>query len=544
MLFNLPTRNEPTIDDIIRKAHTKKEYKPKVKVKGGTLSDKIKAICSKVKQNLGDVEYRLITKDEDFIDYCKKAVGCEFVSLDTETNGVDTMLVNLVGVCIKSTNQDSVYVPVGHISAITEELLDEQVSKKAIHDGLQLLIDSGTKFVFHNAYFDIIILHNQVNVSIKAWFDTLIGAQLLNENEPHGLKQLYAKYCAKSNDFHKFGELFDGIPISYIPPKIAGYYGQFDTVQTEAVCKFQLPYLTVGTKECKEYNLERVAKLFWEDEMPLVDVLVGMKLTGIEFDFKQAEVLKKKYTKLREEAEARFNKAVGPIHEGINRYNFIHKDKPIPIPVNYNSPDQMKAIFYDICGLPNNYYRKNPGATGKEVRDAVLADKKLKDKPIYKIVKALDEVKMYDKAISGFVEKLTDDAIEHGGKIYCDLKQCSTDTGRLSCKSPNLQQCPSKLGDIRTMFKAGDGCVFVNCDFSKQEPCVLASASQDTKLIEVFHSGLDIYGKIASMMYDMPYEECLEFYPDGTTNHEGKDRRSAAKKVTLSEITLLMLEIA
>ena len=108
----------------------------------------------------------------------------------------------------------------------------------------------------------------------------------------------------------------------------------------------------------------------------------------------------------------------------------------------------------------------------------------------------------------------------------------------------NLQQCPSKLGDIRTMFKAGDGCVFVNCDFSKQEPCVLASASQDPKLIEVFHSGLDIYGKIASMMYDMPYEECLEFYPDGTTNHEGKNRRSAAKKVTLSEVTLLMLEIA
>ena len=93
MLFNLPTRNEPTIDDIIRKAHTKKEYKPKVKVKGGTLLDKIKAICSKVKQNLGDVEYRLITKDEDFIDYCKKAVGCEFVSLDTETDGVDTMLI-------------------------------------------------------------------------------------------------------------------------------------------------------------------------------------------------------------------------------------------------------------------------------------------------------------------------------------------------------------------------------------------------------------------------------------------------------------------
>lgn len=436
MLFNLPTRDEPTVDDIIRKAHTKKEFKPKIKVKGGTLSDKVKAICDKVKQNLGDVQYRLITKDEEFIDYCKKAVGAEFVSLDTETDGLDAMRVNLAGVCIKSTNQDSVYVPVGHISAITEELLDNQISKQAIHDGLQLLIDAGMKFVFHNAYFDIMILHQQVDVMLSAWFDTLIASQLLNENEPHGLKQLYAKYCANTDEYHKFGELFDGIPITYIPPQIAGYYGQFDTVQTEAVCKFQLPFLTVGTEECKEYNLERVAKLFWEDEMPLVEVLVDMKLTGIDFDFKQAEVLKKKYGKLRDEAEVKFNQATEPIRGGIDKYNFIHKDKPIPYPVNYNSPDQMKAIFYDICGLPKDYYRKKPGATGKEVRESILADKNLKNKPIYKIVETLTEVKMYDKAISGFVEKLTNDAIEHGGKIYCNINQCGVDTGRLSSSEP------------------------------------------------------------------------------------------------------------
>ena len=84
------------------------------------------------------------------------------------------------------------------------------------------------------------------------------------------------------------------------------------------------------------------------------------------------------------------------------------------------------------------------------------------------------------------------------------------------------------------MFKAGDGRVFINCDFSRQEPCILASTSKDPDLIEAFNSGLDVYSKIASMMFNNKYEDNLEHYSDGTTNKEGKERRSAAKKVTLS----------
>ena len=97
----------------------------------------------------------------------------------------------------------------------------------------------------------------------------------------------------------------------------------------------------------------------------------------------------------------------------------------------------------------------------------------------------------------------------------------------------NMQQVPSKLGEIRTMFTAGKGRVVISCDFSKEEPCILASASSDDKLIKVFTDGLDIYSMIASMAFDKTYEECLEHNADGTTNHEGKERRSAAKKIVL-----------
>ena len=96
-----------------------------------------------------------------------------------------------------------------------------------------------------------------------------------------------------------------------------------------------------------------------------------------------------------------------------------------------------------------------------------------------------------------------------------------------------MQQVPSKLGEIRTMFTAGTDKCIVSCDYSKQEPAILASSSYDDKLIKAFTDGLDIYSMIASMAFNTTYEECLEFYQDGTTNHEGKERRSAAKKIVL-----------
>ena len=107
-----------------------------------------------------------------------------------------------------------------------------------------------------------------------------------------------------------------------------------------------------------------------------------------------------------------------------------------------------------------------------------------------------------------------------------------------------MQQCPSKMGDIRNMFTAGDNRIFVSCDYSRQEPCMLASSCMDKDLIKTFTDGLDIYSKIASMIYpEYSYEDCLEHYPDGSTNKEGKKRRSVAKKVVLSSNMLLISEM-
>ena len=109
----------------------------------------------------------------------------------------------------------------------------------------------------------------------------------------------------------------------------------------------------------------------------------------------------------------------------------------------------------------------------------------------------------------------------------------------------NLQNIPSqktKLSDgtvidaghdIRQMFIAGEGQVIVGGDFSQQEPRCLAHMSGDEHMINAYLEGKDLYGTIASKIYKMPYEECLEFRPDGSVNPEGKARRTSVKPVLL-----------
>jgi len=532
-LFKLQERPTDNIEAIMRKTKEQKDIKPTIKLKGTSLLAKLNAIKQKVKETLGEHinDYQLITTDEEWIEYCKKAKEDEYIAIDTETDSLDSILAHLVGVCIYSKSQKPAYVPVGHISVITEQKIEPQVSIEAIKEGLNIIKDS--KLIFHNAYYDLVVIYQNTGIMLNVYWDTLVSGHALNENESHSLKDLYIKYVHQQGEAHYFGELFDGIPACYVPYDIFMSYAAKDAKMTYDLYMFQKPYLTAGTEECAEYKLERVANLYHTELLPMIPVLVQMKLYGMPFDFKKAKELKIKYTKLKEEAEKEFNKALEFYKDDIMEYNKTHKEKPLEYPLNYNSPEQIKVLFYEIAKI-GVVYRKEPTGTGKNVINSILHLEKFNNKPIRTIAQCLLNVKTYDKVIGSFIDKLTEDATLHGGKIFSNLNLTGTDTGRLSSSNPNQQNIPSHLKDIRQMFYAGENRVYISCDFSKQEPCILASTSKDPKLVEAFHSGLDIYSQIASMMYNLPYEECLEHYADGTTNKEGKERRSNAKKVTLS----------
>ena len=540
-LFAIPKRKEIDINSILEKSQ--EEYKPKITIKGknNTLMAQLNIIKNNVNNNLGKEKdnYLCITSDEEFIKYCKQAVNDGIVAIDTETDSLDSIKAHLVGVCLYSESQKPAYIPVGHISAITETKVNPQVSIEAITEGMKILKQA--KCIFHNSYYDRVVVYQNTGILLDVYDDTLIMAWYLNENEPHGLKYLYDKYIAEGkNGVHTFSDLFDGVPFCYIPYDIGYIYGAFDSIMTYKLYMFFKPFLTIGSVECEEYGLQRVANVYNEVEKPLMDVLVKMKIQGVRFDFDRAKELKIKYLKLKDDAIEEFNKAVSVYESEIRDRIEIRQD--IEYPINYNSPQQISILFYDIIKT-GVIFKKEPRGTGKHVLEEIINNKKYKDTPLFNIAQTLQEVKKYDKLIGSFIDKLSENAREHNGRIFCDFNQVGATTLRLSSSSPNLQQVPSRNSDIRNMFIPEKDCVFVNLDFSQQEMMAVASLADDDKMLNSFHLGRDIYSHVASIAFNVPYEDCLEFYPDGTVNKEGKTRRKKSKAICLGGQTPRIVEI-
>ena len=533
MLFNIPKREPDDVSKIIEKVQETAEFKPVLKVKNGTVLNTLELIKANVEKNLGTYHCLLLDSDEVWLDYCRNVDENTIVSLDTETSGLTfkDQVEGVAGVCIKSLNQTEAYAPIGHISTITDDYYPNQVSKEAIKQGFDILNKHGSKYIFHNAYYDLVVLKGLLGYFVPVYWDTMVASFLLNENEPHGLKYLYDKYVMKGKaGVHKFAELFDGIPFNYIPPNIGCKYSAHDSKMTESLYLFQKPFFTKGSAECTEYKLEKVADLYRTVELPIVSVFANMKWDGIQLDFKKAKELHDKYEKLKSSAMKEFNSTVANVSDEIDKYNNAHSEK-LTFPINYNSPPQLKILFYDVL-KSGVIYRKEPTGTGKAVINEIMHNPKYAKKPIYQIAKALAKVKMYDKVLGSFVDKLPQLAL-YDGKIHCNFHSLGTKTSRISSSEPNNQQLPSGNDDVRNLYTPGEGRVYLSLDAKKQEVLISAEFAKDSNMLESFRKNLDVYSHLASQIYDVSYEDCLEFNPDGTTNKEGKTRRKHAKAILL-----------
>ena len=136
------------------------------------------------------------------------------------------------------------------------------------------------------------------------------------------------------------------------------------------------------------------------------------------------------------------------------------------------------------------------------------------------------------KLLTTYITKMPE-VVGKDGKIHCNFNQMGTVTGRFSSSEPNMQNIPSHNKDIRKMFRASKGNLLISCDYSQQEPRILAHLSQDERLIQSYRDGKDIYAQIASICFHKKYEDCKEFFPDGTVNKEGKRVRGIMKAIVL-----------
>ena len=486
----------------------------------------------------------LVTDPNRIEEYLHNTLKNGILAVDTETNGLDRIDGKIAGICLYTPGEKGIYIPVGHVSYMTNQPLKDNVDSWKMKWFFDVCNENNVKYILHNAKFDMHILYWMIGVKIVPYWDTLIAGQLLNENEPHGLKVLYQKYCVRADEEQqvaKFNTLFNGIEFNSIPPSVGYMYAAFDPIMTYELYKFQEQYLDKEVGQyCYRKGLERVAEVFRNIEMPLIEVVFDMEVQGVDIDTELAKELKDKYTYYMNLAVDNFKTQIIELEVAgaFDELRVKHPDKFNKISelgdikINIASNAQLVILFYDVLKL-------DPPKGQRSVGEEQL--KQLH----HPLVDCILEYRGMSKLLSTYIEAIPNHIAKKDGKLHANFNQYGAKTGRFSSSDPNLQNIPSKTKklsdgtvidaghDIRQMFIAGEGNVIIGGDFSQQEPRCLAHMSQDENMINAYLHGKDLYATIASKLYNKPYEECKEFRPDGTVNPEGKQRRSSVKPILL-----------
>ena len=510
----------PKSDDknIIKKSKTA-TTRTSIRGGGNNLAAQIQSIVAIASQKLAHHkdDYILIREPDQLYEYMKEMKQVGEGALDTETTGLNPLLVDIVGECIYTPGQKAAYIPINHKSYITgtrtKDQLDEQTVSKIMKE-----FHNDIRWIFHNAKYDIRVCRKTLGIDFKPYWDTMLAAYCIDENESHALKDLHLKYCDSTDtESLKFDTLFRGFTFDQVPISVAYLYAAGDALKTFELYEYQKSILNRrngGTFE-----------VFSTIEMPLITVVADMEDRGVCLDFEVCKNLHEKYHSIKKEREQAAQKVISMYDDQIENYKLSHPNCKLSTPVSLTSPTQLAILFYDILKLESPD-KKSPRGTGENILKH-FAEGKHKD-----LCNAILDIRNVDKLLSTYVDKMPKVVLEDG-RVHANYNQYGAKTGRFSSSDPNLQNIPSHNKEIRQMFKAQDGYVLIGADYSQQEPMVTAHLSDDKKMQEAFIHGKDIYATIASLAFHKPYDECKEFRSDGTVNPAGKERRSRAKSIVL-----------
>lgn len=535
------SREEVGMDDISKRLVHNKVCNVTVKRIKNKLENALAVIQELVKSGRlhaeGEVEtIRTPERLKEYMDHCKQSG--EYV-LDVETTGLDIYNDILVGICLYTPGETSAYVPFNHTDLQNVRVAD-QMSEEQVRDiMLPCLQDQELRCINHNIKFDNKKLAwDWKQIIVNIYWDTLIAGYVLNENEPHGLKPLYNKYILHGKGSSEdYGDLFEGIPFNYVPIDVATVYGANDGFKTYALYKFQAQYLR---EDHPREDFRKMYYVFREVEMPLIPLCTDMEMRGVEIREDFAKELSEDFNKEMVEVEAKCDAYVEQFKQYILDHNNLMRLTKGTCKINYSSPQQVAALFYDIFKL-RSVSRKEPRGTGDKIIQKFLSTAKKKDtkksREFAEFLENYQRFKEIKKLLGTYVDKIPQVKEPKINAVYTTYNQYGAKTGRFSSSDTvskiNLQNIPSKEKRIRKIFKARDGYKLVGGDFSQIEPRVLAFLSGDESMINAYKEGKDLYAIMGSQVYQLPYEDCREFYPDGTVNAEGKHRRTTMKSVLL-----------
>lgn len=414
------SENRELVKQLINK--TKKVKKSATTVtKSGSLITRIKNICDQVQKRLGHYaqELELIQDEQTLSNYIDVCIENNMISIDTETTGLDPICDQIVGVCIHTYNQKAAYIPINHISYITNTKLQGQLSVEQVAKQLQRLVDNNVKIIMFNAKFDIRVIRHQLGVYLTPSWCGFIASKCLKNNEEEGnLKYLWKKYCSQNKDAEHFtfDKMFEGLKFNLIPITTAYLYASNDAKMTTELYDFQKEYLDETNEKCISCNLQKVAKLYKKIELPIIPIVADIEDQGVALDVAFCEELSKKYNEKLQQAEQAFQNELQNYQDQINAYINTHPQTKLENPINISSPTQLAELFYDVLQVPA-VSRKTPRGTGEEILEKM-------GHPLGKLIL---EYRGIAKLLNTYIDKMPEILNKKTGRIHCSYNQYGAD---------------------------------------------------------------------------------------------------------------------
>ncbi len=346
-----------------------------------------------------------------------------------------------------------------------------------LKQAVKMLADRGIGFKGHllkNDYYMLKSLFDE-DIILKTKYDTGIAQYVLEpQRNDFGYKAIAMMYLGleleDEKEFYKKNAQADLFGTDN--EKFAEYAGRCIGMT-----------MAVEKPQTEQLRLSGMEEVFYDIELPLIEIFADMEHTGFRTDRAVLEAI---------------GQGIDSEVSGIRKriYELAGEE------FNINSPKQLGALLFEKLAIPGGKKTKTGYSTNADILEKLRGD--------YEIAGKILEYRTLTKLKSTYIDGLIPLISPADSRIRAHFQQTGTATGRISCTEPNLQNIPVRQEQGRTIrkaFIAGEDCVLVDADYSQIELRVMAHISNDRGLIDAFNSGADIHRSTAAKVFEVPEEE-------------------------------------
>ena len=469
--------NQETLDELFADLEFKKPKKKPV-----NKEDKKVVNVQEVAKNLAPSKpigaYKTILNKKDLEEWSEKLDACKVFAIDTETDSLNTVSANLVGISLSVKEGEGCYIPLKHEYEGCPTQIDLELAVSIIGSSIE---KNKHKAVGQNLKFDIPILARHGITLDTFHADTMLMSYVLNSTATrHGMDKLAEFYLNYTTVKYKevTGTASKQINFSAVEIEVASNYAAEDADITLRLFNKLEDLLKDKPTQLKLLN---------DIEYPLVHVLSKIEQNGAKID---------------KDKLAEHSKELSEKIADLSAQAFVISGEEF----NLDSPKQLLEILYEKLKLP--ILKKTPKgqpSTNEETLQRLSEE--------YELPGIILQYRTLAKLKSTYTDSLIKIENPLTKRIHTSYQQAVTSTGRLSSTEPNLQNIPIRTAEgrrIREAFVPDKGNVLISADYSQIELRIMAHLSKDKNLTHAFNNNLDIHSATAAEVFGVSLKDVTQ----------------------------------